>query len=301
MINKKVLRSWKDYIWIFFGCTLTALAINIFLVPYRIAPGGVTGIATVIYYAINKVIPVGVIMLLLNFPLFLSGYRYIGKRFFIRTLFATIVLSGIVDLGKPLTDMFVQKYLIVAETAPGPDLLLYSIFGGGIMGIGLGLVFKFGATTGGTDLAARVVKHFAPAHTMGQIILVIDSIVVVIAAVVFKSFQLGLYAIAALFVSAKVVDAILEGINYAKALFIISDKSEDIAQRIMHDMDRGVTGLKGKGMYTGLDRQVLFCVVQRGQLPQIKRIVRSIDADAFLILTDAREVLGEGFGNYDGM
>ncbi len=301
MINKKVLRSWKDYIWIFFGCTLTALAINIFLVPYRIAPGGVTGISTVIYYAINKVIPVGVIMLLLNLPLFLSGYKYIGKRFFIRTLFATIVLSGIVDLGKPLTDMFVQRYLIVAETAPGPDLLLYSIFGGGIMGVGLGLVFKFGATTGGTDLAARVVKHFAPAHTMGQIIMVIDSIVVVIAAIFFKSFQLGLYAIAALFVSAKVVDAILEGINYAKALFIISDKSEDIAQRILHDMDRGVTGLKGKGMYTGMDRQVLFCVVQRGQLPQIKRIVRSIDADAFLILTDAREVLGEGFGNYDGM
>lgn len=300
MINKKVLRSWKDYILILVGCALTALAINIFLVPYRIAPGGVTGISTVVYYAINKTIPVGVIMLLLNLPLFLSGYKYIGKRFLVRTLFATIVLSIIVDLGKPLTDMFMKEYLLVAESAPDPDLLLYSIFGGGLMGVGLGLVFKYGATTGGTDLAARVVKHFAPTHTMGQLIMIIDSIVVVAAAIFFKSFQLGLYAIAALFVSAKVVDAILEGINYAKALFIISDKSEEIAQRILHDMDRGVTGLKGTGMYTGIDRQVLFCVVQRGQLPQIKRIIRSIDAKAFLILTDAREVLGEGFGNYDG-
>ena len=238
-------------------------------------------------------------MLLLNLPLFFIRYKYIGKAFWC-ALFATIVLSIIVDLGKPLTDMFMKEYLLVAESAPDPDLLLYSIFGGGLMGVGLGLVFKYGATTGGTDLAARVVKHFAPTHTMGQLIMIIDSIVVVAAAIFFKSFQLGLYAIAALFVSAKVVDAILEGINYAKALFIISDKSEEIAQRILHDMDRGVTGLKGTGMYTGIDRQVLFCVVQRGQLPQIKRIIRSIDAKAFLILTDAREVLGEGFGNYDG-
>ncbi|MDD4495492.1 MAG: YitT family protein [Eubacteriales bacterium] len=301
MVNKKVLRSWKDYIWIFLGCALTALAINIFLVPYRIAPGGVTGIATVIYYAINKVIPVGIIMLLLNLPLFLSGYKYIGRRFFVRTFFATIVLSLIVDLGKPLTDSFVQNYLTVTEFTSDPDILLYSIFGGGLMGVGLGLVFKFGATTGGTDLAARVVKHFAPSHTMGQLIMMIDSFVVVVAAIFFKSFQLGLYAIVALFVSAKVVDAILEGINFAKALFIISDKSEEIAKRIMAEMDRGVTGLKGTGMYTGMERQVLFCVVQRGQLQHLKRIVKSIDKDAFLILTDAREVLGEGFGNDDGM
>ena len=167
------------------------------------------------------------------------------------------------------------------------------------MGVGLGLVFKSGATTGGTDLAARIVHHFIPNYTMGQILLFIDTSIIVFASVVFGSVTLGLYAIITLFVSSKVIDAIIEGVNYAKAVLIISDSSQEISDRILNDLDRGVTALRGKGMYTGTDKQVLLCIVERGQIPRLKEIVSSIDKKAFVILTDIREVLGEGFKTYE--
>ena len=167
------------------------------------------------------------------------------------------------------------------------------------MGLGLGLVFRSGATTGGTDLAARIVHRFIPNLTMGQTLLFIDSSVIIFAAIAFGSFQLGLYAIVSLYVSSKVIDAILEGVNFAKSVLIISDKSDEIAHRIMKDLDRGVTALKGTGMYTGKDKQVLLCVLQRSQIPALKEIVKSVDDKAFVILTEIREVLGEGFQTYD--
>lgn len=167
------------------------------------------------------------------------------------------------------------------------------------MGVGLGLVFRSGATTGGTDLAARIIHHFFPSFTMGQILLLVDAAVVVFAAVSFNSFLLALYAIVSLFISSKFIDTILEGVNFAKALFIISNRSDEIANNILDSLDRGVTGLKGKGMYTGDDKQVLFCVVHRRQIPQVKAIVKKVDENAFIILTDVREVLGEGFKTYD--
>lgn len=297
---KSFFRGWKSYLWIISGSIITALAINIFLVPYKIAPGGVTGIATVIYYLSNGRFPVGVTMLALNIPLFIGGIRFIGGRFAVRTLFSTILLSVIIDLSEPFTNIFVMNNLVSpGSSVSTPDFLLYSIFGGFFMGAGLGLVFRSGATTGGTDLAARIVNHFMPHFTMGQILLFIDSCVILLAAAAFNSFQLGLYAIASLFISSKVIDAILEGVNFAKAVYIISDKSEEIAQRVMAELDRGVTGLKGKGMYTGTDKNVLYCILQRGQLPELKEIVKETDRSAFVILTDVREVLGEGFKTYE--
>lgn len=298
--NTRLQKVLRDYICIVVGSLLAAAAINIFLVPYKIAPGGVTGIATVAHYLSGFRFPVGATMLALNIPLFIFGLRYIGKNFILRTLFGTIFLSLAVDISGPFTGQFVKNHLSGLDGTPSPpDLLLYSIFGGLIMGLGLGLVFKSGATTGGTDLAARVVNHFAPAFTMGQILLFIDASVVIFAAVSFNSFQLALYAIVTLFVSSKVIDVILEGVNFAKALFIISNHPEKIAERIMTDLDRGVTVLKGKGMYTGNDKQVLFCVVHRAQIPRLKNIVREIDSAAFIVLTEVREVLGEGFKTYE--
>ena len=167
------------------------------------------------------------------------------------------------------------------------------------MGVGLGLVFRYGATTGGTDLAARIVNHFIPGFTIGQTLLFIDTTVVIVAAVAFQSFLLGMYAIVTLFIASKIIDAILEGVNFAKALFIISDRSDEIAVRIMKELDRGVTALKGTGMYTGNNKQVLFCVVHRSQLPALKEIAGEIDRNAFIVLADIREVLGEGFQTYD--
>ncbi|MDP4093060.1 MAG: YitT family protein [Bacillota bacterium] len=296
---KKILKDWKQYLWITIGSFLTAAAINIFLVPYKIAPGGVSGIATVVYYLSGGKFPVGTTMLVLNVPLFLAGLRLVGRKFAFKTLYSTILLSVIIDSTEPFSRYFVQHYLIKLNMAFTPDLLLYSLFGGFIMGLGLGLVFKSGATTGGTDLAARIVNHFIPNLTMGQIILFIDGSVVIFAAVAFQSFILGLYAIVTLVISSKIIDSVLEGVNFAKAVFIISDKSEEIADRILTDLDRGVTALEGTGMYTGQNKKVLLCIIQRGQLPALKEITKNIDEKAFVILTDIREVLGEGFKTYD--
>ncbi|NLP15046.1 MAG: YitT family protein [Clostridium sp.] len=293
-------KDWKDYVVITFGSMMTAMSINAFLVPYRVAAGGVSGIATVIYYLTGGKLPVGALMLILNIPLFILGIRFIGKQFILRTLYATILLSVLIDITQPLTEEFVKEFFMGFEEQPyTQDILLYSIFGGFLMGIGLGLVFRSRATTGGTDLAARIVNHFAPSFTIGQILLFIDIGVILLAAVSFHSFRLALYSIVALYISSKVIDALLEGVKFAKALFIISESPKEIASRILKDLDRGVTSLKGKGMFTEKDKEVLFCVVHRGQIPQIKKIVKEEDEKAFIVLSDIREVFGEGFKTYE--
>jgi uncharacterized membrane-anchored protein YitT (DUF2179 family) len=295
-ISKRI----KDYIWIIVGSIITALAVNIFLVPYKIAPGGVTGIATVIYYLSAHRFHVGTTMLILNIPLFIFGLRFIGGRFILRTLFSTVFLSAVIDTTEPYIRFLTENYLFKSiNVGDSPDLLLYSIFGGFFMGVGLGLVFRSGATTGGTDLAARIVKHFAPSHTMGKLLLLIDSCVIVFASIAFNSLLLGLYSIISLYICSKIIDSILEGFNFAKAVFIISDKSDEIANKILIELDRGVTALKGTGMYTGRDKNVLYCVLQRGQLALLKTLVKGVDPGAFVILTDIREVLGEGFKSHD--
>jgi uncharacterized membrane-anchored protein YitT (DUF2179 family) len=292
-MNLKILKS---YLWILVGSLITAVSINVFMVPYKIAPGGVSGIATVIYYLTGGRFSVGVTMLVLNIPLFILGLRFIGKRFIIRTFFATIVLSLIIDFTSLFTNIFIKKFLLNPANALNmPDLILYVVFGGFLMGLGLGLVFRSGATTGGTDLAARVVHHFFPSITMGQTLLMIDTAVILFAALAFQSFRLALYAIIALFVSSKIIDAVLEGVNFSKSVYIISDKSDILSKAIMNELDRGVTGLEGVGMYTGNEKKVLLCVLGRGQIPALKELVKGIDPKAFVILTDVREVLGEGF------
>ncbi len=299
-IKKRITRVLVVYFWLTLGSFLTAASINIFMVPYKIAPGGVSGIATVIFYLSKGMFPVGVTMLALNIPLFIGGIKFIGKKFAIRTLFSTIALSLIVDATESISSQIVKNYLTILDK-PGdsPDLLLYSIFGGVLMGIGLGMVFKFGATTGGSDLAARIVHHFIPNLTMGQLLLFVDTSIIIFATVAFNSFQLGLYAVVTLFISSKVIDAILEGVNFAKAVFIISDKADEISEKILKELERGVTALKGTGVYTGNDKEVLLCVLQRGQIPALKEIVSGVDTKAFIILTDIREVLGEGFKTYE--
>lgn len=294
--RKKVFSIIVNYIYIVIGCLITAGAIDIFLLPYKIAPGGITGIATVLFYITNSKVPVGVIILILNVPLFLGGMKLIGKRFFLRTLVSTILLSVFIDIIEPFSSRFVTSFLGgFTDSSSNSNLLLYCIFGGVMMGVGLGIVFRAGSTTGGTDLAAQMVHRFVPRFTVGQILMVIDGLVVVFAAIAFKSFLLGLYAIVTIYISSKVIDTVLEGVDYAKAVFIISNNSEIISKKIMTEIDRGVTGLHGTGMYTGTEKQVLLCVLDRAQIPKLKALVKSVDASAFVIMTDVREVLGEGF------
>lgn len=286
----------KDYLYIVIGCIIAAIAIDVFLVPYKIAPGGLTGLATILFHITSVGIPVGTLILILNVPLFLGGFRFIGKRFIVKTLFSTVLLSAFIDLFEPFTQRFINQYLDKVTDVPyGSNLLLYCVIGGFVMGIGLGLVFRAGATTGGTDLAAKILHRFIPHFTVGQILLVIDGLVVLLAAIAFKSFLLGLYATVAIYISSKVIDTILEGVNYAKAVFIISDQADLISQKVMREIDRGVTGLSGTGMYTGTEKRVLLCVLERTQIPKLKELVKDVDPKAFVVMTDVREVLGEGF------
>ncbi len=288
----------EDYMWLVLGAAITAAAISFFLVPYKLAPGGITGIATVLFYLLGEKIPAGVIILLLNVPLFAFGYKLIGRKFIVKTLISTVLMSLLIDVTEPLAGKFAEM-LSPESMADRPDYLLYSIFGGFIMGVGLGLVFKSGATTGGTDLAARILHHMFPGITVGRALMMIDTAVVIFAAIAFKSFLLALYSILALYISTKVIDVIIEGLNFAKSVFIISDHAEAIAQDIMRELDRGATAFNGKGMYSGNDKTILYCVLHRSQIQQLKSLVRRTDPSAFVILSDVTEVLGEGFITYE--
>lgn len=298
-IKKELKKYWIEYLTIILGTLITALAINLFLVPHKISPGGLSGIATILYYLSNGRIPIGAAVLAMNIPLFILGAKLIGKRFAFRTLFSLIFLSFFIDSTQQITQIFVQSNLAQLNSSLAPDLLLYSLFGGSLMGLGLGLVFRSGATTGGSDLGARILNHFFPNFTIAQLLLVIESCIVIFVAISFNSFILALYAIVTLFLQSKVIDAILEGINFAKAVFIISEHADHIAKKIIKDLDRGITGLNGIGMYTGKEKTVLLCVLHREQLSQLKELVHKIDGNAFVILTDVREVLGEGFKTYE--
>ncbi|MCR1899077.1 YitT family protein [Irregularibacter muris] len=276
-------KTFVEYAGITLGCVIMAISLNAFSVPNKIAPGGVGGLATVIHYLFN--LPVGATMLALNVPLFIWGIKSLGKEAAIKTLYGTIVLSVLVD------------YVIVLPNFTS-DLFLAAIFGGIVMGIGLGFVFRYGGTTGGTDLAAAIVHKFIPGFTVGAILMVIDFCVVVAAGLVFRQPEVSLYSLICLYASVKMLDFTQEGIGYAKAFYIISNHPEEIAQEIMKELDRGVTALRAQGMYTQEDRNVLLCVVNRAQVNKMKEIVHSVDQRAFVILSEVREVLGEGFKDY---
>ncbi|MDO5021959.1 MAG: YitT family protein [Eubacteriales bacterium] len=267
-----------DYVQIIFGAFLGALAYPMFLVPNNIAPGGVTGAATIINYLWG--FPVGITSLLLNAPLFIIGYRSMGKRFVFRTLFATVCFSLMIDFLKipPTTE----------------DELLASVFGGGLLGFGLAFILRGNATTGGTDLIARMVHNRFPIISIGIFLLIID-FVVVFAAGVTMGMKQALYAMVTVFVCSKALDAVLAGIGTNKVCYIISKRQDAIRQRILNDMERGVTLFDAKGGYSGEAISMLLCVVNRLEIIALKEIVRSEDQKAFVFVTDAHETLGEGF------
>lgn len=275
----------QDYLWIVLGTTLLAAAINIFFEPHQLVTGGVTGLAIVIKYVSEQLVGWGVPLwatnITLNIPLFVLGIIILGKGFGTRTLFSTFYLSFA---------LYYTKFI----PAPDVDLLLSALFGGVLGGVGLGLVFAAFATTGGTDLAASIIRQYLKHFSVAKIMLVLDSLIIVSGLFMF-GIEKAMYAIIAVYVTAKVIDNILEGMTFSKAAFIISTESELIANDIMKELDRGATGLKGKGMYTKKDKEVLFCIVSQKQIVRLKEIVKDIDPQAFLIVADVREVLGEGF------
>lgn len=272
-----------NYIGIAVGAIITAAGLDLFLIPNKIAAGGVSGLATVIYYVTN--IPVGMIMLALNVPLFLFSVKQLGMRFGVNTLFGAVVLSFAIDIIARFTPVITQ------------DIFLSTLYGGVVVGLGMGIVFKYHGTTAGTDLAAKLINKFTGV-SVGQALLAVDFFVIATAGIVFNSFELAMYALISLFITSKVIDLVQEGRSDTKAFFIISDKPDEVAAAIMYDMERGVTFLQGRGGYTQARRDVLFCVVTSAELSTLKRIIHVTDPGAFVIVADTNEVLGEGFGRY---
>ena len=254
-------------------------------VPNGIAFGGLTGVAQIINRLI-PILPIGVTVIVLNIPLFLLGWKLIGGRLLVSSLYAMFLSSVFIDLITPLYDW------------PAMDPILACIFGGLLVGLGLGLIFRQGATTGGTDLLARLLKLKLAWLPMGKLLMGIDLAVIVAAAAAFGTLYAALYGLVALYVSTIVMDGVLYGLDTAKVAYIISDKNKEICDVIVRDMDRGVTILHGQGAYTGADKDVLMCAFKQREIAAIRAAVKEIDPAAFLIVCNAHEVLGEGFRDY---
>ncbi len=257
-----------------------AIALNIFLVPNRIVAGGASGIGTILYYLTG--IDVGVWMLVVNIPLFLIGVKALGKQAMIRTAVATVLLSVFTDLT---ADVFFGSF----------DLVISSVYGGAVMGIGIGIVFLTSSATGGTDLAAKQLQMRFPAVSAGKLILIIDAVIIISSTLFFDNYTLALYGFISLYITGFFVDIITGGINFSKAVYIISENHETLVSEITCTLMRGVTVIEASGGYTGKSRPIVFCIITKGQLIRLKSIVKQTDPSAFLIITDAREVMGEGF------
>jgi uncharacterized membrane-anchored protein YitT (DUF2179 family) len=273
----------KDFSAYIAGSILMGISIDMFTAPNHIAPGGLSGICTMINYTTG--LPIGIMTLLMNIPIFIWAFAEIGFLGVIKSLFATVISSVAIDAINP----FIVPYR--------GNMMLASIFGGVLLGVALALIFMRSATTGGTDLIARLLGRHVRFIPIGKLMLCVDGVVVIASAFVYRNIENAMYAIISIFVCSKLIDTILYGtdIGTGKVLFIISSKSREIANAILEDVDRGVTILKSCGAYSGKEGEVLLCAVRRFEVAEVKDIVHTIDRRAFLIVGDAGEITGEGF------
>lgn len=281
-LRREGKRLLVDYALLALGALLTALAFTAFFLPHDIAPGGLTGVATVLAHFLP--LGVGFLSFLLNLPLFLLGLRSVGWRFAVRSFIAMMLLSLLID--------------VIPKADVSGNTMLAAVLGGGLMGLGLGLVVRAGATTGGTDMAARLVHDRVEFLSIPAILLGIDATVVALAAAVF-GLQAGLWALIALYVSTKAMDAVIKGVNTAMQFTIISGEWETIGKRINAELDRGCTKVMARGVYTGNEVGMLVCVLSRIEAPRLKKLVAECDPRAFVTVCDVAEALGEGFKGID--
>ena len=272
----------RDYILILIGASIMGFAIKNIYDPIGLVTGGASGVAIILKKQFG--VPLWLTNTAINSPLFAAAAKLKGWSFIKRTLLATVTLS-------------VSLYVIPEMPFLMDDLFLTALFGGLITGAGAGIVFACQATTGGTDMLAAIIRRWLPHYTLVQILQVLDAAIVLIGAGIF-GVTYALYALIAIYAVYKVSDGIIEGMKYSKVAYIISDKSEEIAAAILKELERGVTALDARGMYSGNRKDVLFCVVSRKEIAQLKELVVGHDAQAFVIVSDAREVLGEGFIEY---
>ncbi|MCK1996014.1 Uncharacterized membrane-anchored protein YitT, contains DUF161 and DUF2179 domains [Paenisporosarcina quisquiliarum] len=273
-----LIKNSKDYVYVIVGAAIIALAFNVFLLPNQIASGGVSGISTILKGVFGW--EPGLVQYAFNIPLFISGLIFLGAKFGIKSLVGTLVLPAVV--------------LVSANWEPWTmNPLLGALFGGITVGLGLGLVFRGGASTGGTDLAAQIITKYT-GFSLGTSVLLLDGLIVLSAAVVFD-IEKALYALIALFVTTKTIDLVQLGFSQSKMIYIITNKQDEIRDAIYTEIDRGVTKLPAYGGYTNIERPILMVVAYQTEFTKLKHVIKTIDPAAFVIVSDAYEVLGEGF------
>lgn len=277
-MNNKILKYLKEYLIITVGCFFYAVSINYFFISNHLAEGGVAGICLILFYLFK--LPVGIMYFVINIPLLIMGWKLVGRDFLFKTLYGTSCLSFLITL---------------TETWKGPsnDIMLGAIYGGVLIGIGLGLIFMVNGSTGGTDVVARILNRYFDIP-LGRTMLILDVVILGIAAIFFGK-EIVMYTLISMTIVSKAIDYFQDGYTKAKGITIISSKSEEIKERIMNETGRGTTIIKGEGGFTGNEIDLLFCVVSKFEVTKVKTIVKETDSFAFLTISDVSEVLGEGF------
>lgn len=276
---KQILKEMLETI---LGALIMAAGVSLFLLPNQLSSGGIAGVATILYYLLD--IPMGTVIIAINIPLFLFSMYKVGKMFFLKSTLGTVAMSVFIDLLdkiEPLTN----------------DRFLACIYGGILLGLGTTLLLKAESSTGGSDLISYIAKKYKPTVRSGNIIVIIDIIIIALNVIFFKEIEIGLYSAIAIYIMGKIIDIFFEGINFTKLMIIVSNKSEEIAKQIDQKVARGSTGLYGKGMYTNENKLILMCAVYRKDVARIKIIAKEIDPKSFIVITNSREVVGQGFKN----
>ena len=277
ILTKKII---VEGLYIIVGCALMAMGTSLFLLPNQLSSGGFAGISTIIYYLFG--LPLGTTMLILNIPLFIMAIIRVGKEVAIKGILGTIILSAFIDIFErfnPLTQ----------------DRFLACIYGGILVGLGTAIVLKANASTGGTDLLSYIIRSFKPNYRAGNLIVIVDTAIVLLNVIFFREIEIGLYSAIAIYLNGKMKDIVFEGIYFTKTMFIVSNHYKEIAQEIGEKLDRGSTAVYAKGMYTKEKRMMLWCVASRGEVAKIKQIAQEIDPRAFIVISSAREAWGKGF------
>ena len=285
-------RWFLDYGMITLGSFIMAVGYVFFITPHKIVPGGVYGLGIIVHYLSKGMplwpdgFPIGLFNLLVNIPLTFIGIKMLGRRFGVKTIWGFVSSSIFMD--------GITMMRMVGDAPLVQDVLLSCIFGGVLTGIGLGLIFKSKATSGGSDIVAMIITKYTRIP-IGQMLIWVDTAIVFVALAAFKDWQIPLYSILAIYITGRAVDLILEGANYNKAMIIISDQHEMIRDKIIIDLERGGTYLKGVGMYTNTEKSVIFTVVSRREVAILEEQIAAVDPHAFITIMDASEILGEGF------
>ena len=269
----------KNYFMIMVGITILTTGINVYYSPQQLVTGGVSGLSIVLDYIFK--IPLWLTNIIVNIPLFIIGIKIKGIEFAKKAIFGTIYVS---------VALWYTGFIPPVHS----DLLIASVFGGLFVGTGVGLVLRASASTGGTDLLAIIIKHYLKKVPINQILLCIDGCIIVVGLFVF-GVEKAMYALISIYIASKVINTLVEGVNYSKGVHIISDKSEEISKALMIHINRGITSINGKGVYTGKERDILFIVCSTEELKKKQKIVKEIDDKAFITITEVREVMGRGF------